>query len=65
MNILSFLDAGTIATFITAGLTIATSVFGVKYQKYAKLVKQIMDAIDDDQVTKEELKKIIKTIKNL
>lgn len=65
MDILNFLDLGTIATLTTAGLTVAASVFGAKYKKYVNVVRQLLNMVEDDQITKEELKKFVKTIKNL
>ena len=39
-------------------LLIATAILGPKLRKYVKLVKVLSNAIDDDQITKEEAKKI-------
>ena len=65
MEFFSMLDMGTIATLVTAGLTVATSVFGVKYKKYVNVVRELLNMVEDDQITKDELKKFVKTIKNL
>lgn len=63
--LLQMFDLGTISTLITLVLTVATAVLGVKWKKYAKLVGLIIDAVDDGEVTKEELNKIIKYVRKL
>jgi len=63
--ILQMFDAGTFATLITLALTVSTAVLGVKWKKYAKLVGMIIDAVEDGEVSKEELNKIVKYVKKL
>jgi len=63
--ILQMFDVGTFATLITLALTVATAVFGVKWKKYTKLVSMIIDAVEDGEITKDELGKIVKYVKKL
>lgn len=59
------LDIETVAVLITAGLTVLSTVLGTKMTKYQRLLKQVMDAAEDGQITKDELQKIVKLFKNL
>ncbi len=65
MEFLTMLDINTVAMLLTGGLTVATSVFGVKYKKYLKVVSQLIDMVEDGEITKEELQKFVKTIKRV
>lgn len=49
----------------TLVLTVATSILGTKFTKYKKLLTQFMGALEDDTITKDELRKIAKTFRNL
>lgn len=59
------LSISQIATIVSVGLTVACSVLGPKYVKMKKLVTTIVDSIEDEDLSKDELKKIIKQIKKL
>ena len=65
MELLNQLDLGTIATLLTVGLTVATTFFGTQWKKYVKVVREIVRAVKDDNISKEELKKIVEKIENL
>lgn len=61
-----------ILTLLPAVLTLISSVFGVKYKKFKdwfKIAKNIVDDIDeaiqDDNLTKQELKELSKRIKKV
>lgn len=64
MNVLG-LSISQIATIISIGLTVACSILGPKYVKMKKLVTTIADSVEDDNLTKDELKKIVRLIRNL
>ena len=64
MDILGF-GAGNIAALLTVLLGIATSVLGGKLGKVYKILKQLVNMVEDDTITKEELKKFVKAVKNL
>ena len=51
-------DYGLVAQAITVVLAIAGLYFGKKYRKFKKFVRDFADAIEDDSVTKEELKEM-------
>ena len=59
------LSIGQVATILSLILTVAASILGPKYVKMKKLVVTIINSIEDDNLTKEELKNIVKAIKNL
>lgn len=59
------LDVGTLSTILTTVLTVATAILGTKYNKYKKLIIQIINALEDDSLSKQELKNIVKAIRNL
>jgi CRISPR/Cas system CSM-associated protein Csm2 small subunit len=59
------LDIQTVALLVSGALTVATSVFGTKLTKYYGVLKQLVDMIEDGDVSKEELQKFVKRIKNL
>lgn len=59
-----------IAAIVTALLTVIGSVLGVKYKKYkdwfgiaVNVLDDLDEAVQDDKLTKEELKQIIKRVK--
>jgi uncharacterized membrane protein YciS (DUF1049 family) len=56
---LSSLDGTTIATLFSAGLSVAAAVFGAKYLKAKALVSRIVEALEDDEISDEELAAII------
>jgi hypothetical protein len=53
------LDGATIATLVSAGLSVAAAVFGAKYLKAKALVGRILEALDDDEISDEELAAIV------
>lgn len=59
-----------IAAIVTALLTVLSSVFGVKYKKYkdwfgisVKVLDDLDEAIQDDSITKKEIREIAKRVK--
>lgn len=65
------MDIATIALVITALLGVLSSVFGKKYTTVKKVAKElvskldeIVNAVEDDKVTKEELESILKVKKS-
>lgn len=61
--IISNLD--TFLTIISGGLTIAVSIVSPKLIKYKKLFSTLLDAVEDDKITKEELKKLISLVRKI
>jgi len=59
------LDVQTVALIVSGGLTVATSIFGTKLSKYYNVLKQLISMVEDGNVSKEELQKFVKAIKNL
>jgi hypothetical protein len=53
------LDGTTIAALVSAGLSVAAAVFGAKYLKVKALVGKIVDALEDDEISDEELAAIV------
>ena len=53
------MDGATIATMVSAGLTVAAADFGAKYLKAKALVGRIVDALEDDEIFDEELEAIV------
>lgn len=64
MEILN-IGIGNIAILLTGLLTIATSILGGKLSKYYKVLKQLTDMVEDGNISKEELQKFVRAIKNL
>ena len=62
---MEFFDLGTIATIISAILIVVSAVFGSKYKAVKNTFDQIDQAIEDDKVSKEELKKIWRQAKKI
>lgn len=60
MDFLEGIDLGTLATLITVGLTVLSALFGEKYAKYKRKCRMFVNMIDDDKVTKEEMKNFSK-----
>lgn len=56
---------GNIAILLTGLLTISTSVLGGKLNKYYKVLKQLITMVEDGNISKEELQKFVRAIKNL
>jgi uncharacterized membrane protein YciS (DUF1049 family) len=59
------LDVATLATLFSAGLSVAAAVLGAKYLKVKALVGKIVDALEDDGISDEELNAIITEAKAL
>jgi uncharacterized membrane protein YciS (DUF1049 family) len=59
------LDVATLATLFSAGLSVAAAVLGAKYLKVKALVGKIVDALEDDEISDEELNAIITEAKAL
>lgn len=63
------MDLVLVAAIISFLLSVAAAVFGVNYKmakdKVTKLLMEIIAAIEDDEVTEEELQKIITQTKLL
>jgi hypothetical protein len=59
------LDGATLATLVSAGLSVVAAVFGAKYLKAKALVGRIVDALEDDGISDEELNAIITEAKAL
>ena len=59
------LDIQTVALLVSGVLTVATSIFGTKLTKYYNVLKQLVDMVEDGDVSKEELQKFVKRLKNL
>ena len=64
------MEIATIATIISGILAILSGVLGTKYKKYKDVAKEIIDsaetvmnAIEDDNVSEEELRNISKKIR--
>ena len=65
-------DVGFIAEILTIALALLSSFFGAKYRKAKRIMKELAEAMDktykaleDDKVTKEELKQVIKEWKDV
>lgn len=63
MELAGYLEIG--ALVLTSILAIAGTVFGDKYKAMKKLIKMLAEAIEDDQLTKEEIQGIYKQAKKL
>ena len=59
------MDVATLATLFSAGLSVAAAVLGAKYLKVKALVGKIVDALEDDEISDEELNTIIAEAKAL
>jgi len=66
------MEIGSIAAVATAVLAIAAAFLGAKYRKwlrrarlFARLLKNIVEAAEDDKVSEEELKQIIAKAKQV
>lgn len=59
---LETLDYGLVAEVITVLLSVVTAIIGPKLNKYVKKYRTIADAIEDGEVTEEEVKKIKKAL---
>ena len=59
------MDVATLATLFSAGLSVAAAVFGAKYLRVKALVGKIVDALEDDEISDEELNTIIAEAKAL
>lgn len=59
------IDAGILAEILTLILGLVTSIIGPKYRKSLKKYKAMMDVIEDGEITKEEAKKIKKTLERI
>ena len=53
------MDGATVAALVSAGMSIAAALFGVKYLKVKALVGRVVDALEDDEISDEELSAII------
>ena len=53
------MDGATVATLVSAGLSVAAAVFGAKHLKIKALVGRIVDALEDDEISDEELSAIV------
>jgi hypothetical protein len=53
------LDGATLATLVSAGLSVAVAVFGAKYLKAKALVDKIVEALEDDEISDDELAAIV------
>jgi hypothetical protein len=49
------LDGTTVAALVSAGLSVASAVLGAKYLKAKALAGRIVDALEDDEISDEEL----------
>ena len=59
------MDVVTLAALFSAGLSVASVVLGAKYLKVKGLVGKIVDALEDDEISDEELNTIIAEAKAL
>lgn len=59
------MDLASLAVLLSAGLTVLSSVLGIKYNKYSKILKELINMAEDGEITKEELRKFVKSLKNL
>jgi hypothetical protein len=59
------LDGTTVAALVSAGLSVAAAVLGAKYLKVKALVGKVVDALEDDEISDEELNAIITEAKVL
>jgi hypothetical protein len=59
------LDGATVATLASACLSVASVVLGAKYLRVKALVGKIVDALEDDEISDEELNAIITEAKAL
>lgn len=57
------MDLVLVAAIISCLLAVAAAVFGVNYKqakdKVTKLLSDVIDAVEDDKISEEELKKIV------
>jgi len=58
-------DVQTFTLLLSGVLTVATSIFGTKLSKYYNVLKQLTSMVEDGNVSKEELQKFVKALKNL
>ena len=54
-----------LAMLITTILGILSISFGIKYRQAKTAIREIVDALEDDKVTKKEFVNIVQTIKKL
>jgi hypothetical protein len=59
------MDYGLVALVVGAVVTVAAALLGKKYVKFKGLLKTIVDAFDDDNVSPEEFKEIVDQAKDL
>ena len=59
------MDGATVAALVSAGMSIAAALFGVKYLKVKALVGRVVDALEDDEISDEELSAIISEVRAL
>jgi hypothetical protein len=53
------LDGATLAALVSASLSVAAAVFGAKYLKIKALVGRIVNALEDEEISDEELAAIV------
>ena len=59
------MDGTTVAALVSAGLSVASAVLGAKYLKAKALVGKIVDALEDDEISDEELAAIVAEARTL
>ena len=58
-------DLNVILTIVSTALGIASIVFGQKYSLVKKLLKQLVDAAEDDNISEDEFQAIKETVKQI
>lgn len=58
-------EMGIIALLITAILGVLSGYYSVKYMQVKGALKEIVDALEDDEISKEEFVKIVLSIKRI
>ncbi len=59
------MDVSALAAVVSLALTLAAAVFGAKYQKTKALLRAVVDAAEDDEVSEEEFQAIVAAAKGL
>ncbi len=59
------LDAATISLLVSAGLTVVSALLGSRYLRAKALLKTVIEAAEDDEISEEEFQAIVKAAKGL
>ena len=59
------MDAGVIAALVSIGLSFAAAVLGARYRRVKVLLKAVVDAAEDDEISEQEFQEIIAKTREL